>query len=265
MKRDPIFRTTGRLFAGLLLLSTLASANSIIVATGVDWNRGENITIAENGLNPQSYYAGVIYITLTQATLQYNRETLCVDLFTDINPNVVYGTTVLNPADVSGKNLDRVAWLVDNALRPSENPAPFNHSLLPSGDWVASPAQGAGIQLAIWDIVHDGGDGFAAGQVQVPSTTDTGVLSMLGWATTYESLSLHQSSPYAFIYKNVWSDGTTPAQMLAGPQFLDGGPAPPIFPPFNAPEPSTFLMVGAALVVAGSFRRNRNRRQAGSK
>ena len=116
---------------------------------------------------------------------------------------------------------------------------------------MTTAAQGAGIQLAIWDIVHDGGDGFSAGRVQAvtnPSNpTDSNVLS---WANTYEALSAGNSSAFAFIYNNVNMGNGVPAQMLAGPRFADGGPVP-------NPEPATFLMAGAALIGLSRFARRR--------
>lgn len=249
---------TGRLLSGLILFSGLASANSIIVANNVDWNRGGSIWMGEDGVDTQAYFAGVIFITLTEDGVQYHRDTLCVDLFTDIFLGQTYASTVLNPADVSGKNLQRVAWLVDNSLRPTE--VPSSPAELPPADWVASAAQGAGLQLAIWDIVHDNGDGFAAGRVQAASNpgnpTDS---TVLGWAQFYESASVGKQSVHAFIYSNVDMGNGQPAQMLAGPQYLDGGPAPPIFTAFETPEPSTFFLAATAMLMIGKFLQSRRR------
>ena len=112
---------------------------------------------------------------------------------------------------------------------------------------MTSAQQGAGIQLAIWDIVEDGGDGFSAGSVQAvtdtgnpedPNVTDPNVLR---WARFYEWVSKGKSSDSAFVYQNVNMPTGQPAQMLEGPLFLDGGPVP-------APEPSTFALAGLALM-----------------
>src|ERR1700688_549199 len=143
------------LYLSLLLLSLLVSSrralgNTPFIPTAIDSNRGEGLWISEDGVSQDAYFAGVILIALTQGGQQYNRDTLCVDLFTDIYLNVTYNTQILQPAEVPGRNLDRVSWLVDNALMPTQGP--IYSSLLPSSDWVTSPAQGAGIQLAIWDV-----------------------------------------------------------------------------------------------------------------
>ena len=246
----------GKVASGFASLSTVAfllfGGNAFadtytITPTGVDNTRGEGVWMNENGSNVSQYFLGVIFITLTdqQTGTQWNRDTLCVDLFTDINLNVTYGTTVLDPTAVSGKHLDRVSWLIDNALLPAQSST--TSSLLPSSDWVTTAAQGAGIQLAVWDIVHDNGDGFSSGSVQAstdplnPTSPD-----VLSWASLYESLSNSQSSNLAYVYNNVSLSNGAAAQMLAGPIFTDNGPAP-------VPEPSewaTIVLLGALGLTA---------------
>jgi len=112
-------------------------------------------------------------------------------------------------------------------------------SSLAQSDWVSSSAQGEGIQLAIWDIVHDGGDGFSAGRVQAAGATDPAVLA---WAQRYEALSLGKSDNQEFVYSNVDLGSGLPAQMLIGPQFADAGPQP-------VPEPQTLMPAGMALIA----------------
>ena len=230
------------------LLCGPALANTIIMPTGVDWSRGEGLWIREDGVDTNAYFGGVIFLSISDGVQQWSRDSLCVDLFTDIYLGQQYGTTILTPSEVPGKNLQRVSWLVDNALLPTQVSA--TSSALPVNQWVTTAAQGAGIQLAIWDIVHDGGDGFSSGRVQaVTDPAHPTDASVLAWANLYESDSLGRSSNLAYIYQNVNLGNGQPAQMLAGPLFLDHGPAP-------APEPVTLAMVGGALVVFGvAFRR----------
>lgn len=100
------------LTAAWLLLGGNAFADTYTIEPyGVNWNLGENIWINEDGNPVQTYFTGVIDITLTDTTSnqQWNRDTLCVDLFTDIYLDQTYGTTVLQPTDISGKNLTRVS------------------------------------------------------------------------------------------------------------------------------------------------------------
>ena len=212
----------------LLLLGGNAFADMYTIdVTGVDGSRGESIWIYKGGANVSQYFVGVGLITLNDTTAQttWNRDTLCVDLFTDIYIGTTYGTTVLSPAAVSGRNLSRAAWLVNNAVPPAGN-ANFS-SQLPPSDWVTTAAQGAGLQLAIWDITIDDGDGLSNGLVRAssdpanPTPTD-----VIDWATNYEALSLNQASYSAFVYSNY--DGSTPVQMLIGPEYTNG-PAPATF------------------------------------
>jgi len=250
----PRLRSAVRLPVAFLAFGCLAFASTIIVATGVDTTRGvSNLWINEQGTDTQAYFTGVIEISVTDSSGHvFNRDSFCVDLFTDININTQYNTTVLSPSQVPGKNLGRVSWLVDNALLPTQN---SNYtSQLPQADWVTTSAQGAGLQLAIWDIVHDNGDGFSSGSVQAAKNHTT-TSSVLNWARTYETLSANKDSNLAYIYQNVVLGGTTAVQMLAGPLFTDGGPAP-------VPEPSTLACAAGALVLIGLRVRKKRRRPA---
>jgi hypothetical protein len=253
MRQGLALRFAMPLTVALLLLGGNTFADTYTIdPTGVDWNRGESIWMNENGNNVKQYFAGVVDITLTDTDThqQWNRDTLCVDLFTDIYINQTYGTTLLDPYEISGKNLTRVSWLVDNALLPTQS---SYLSVLPSSDWVTNSAQGAGIQLAIWDIVENNGDGLSAGSVQASTDPNNPTPpDVLYWANFYETLSLNESSGLAYVYDNVNLSSGAPAQMLEGPEFTDGGPVP-------APEPSTcqFMLVSLAGGIGLWFRRRR--------
>ena len=197
-----------------------------IVATGINSTLGEGMWINESNTPVNAYFAGVILITVSNTVTHqaWSRETLCVDLFTDIGLNNWYGTTILSPATVTGKNLPRVAWLVDNALVPPQN-TNFS-SQLPPSDWATNAAMGAGLQLAVWDIVEDGGDGLYSGSVQASTGTATPA-AVIFWATNYEALSLGKASDSAYVYNNVVVSSGAPAQMLLGPEYSStNGPAP---------------------------------------
>ncbi len=257
MRKGLALRFAMPLTVALLLLGGNTFADTYTIdAYNVDSTRGESIWMNENGNNVKQYFAGVVLISLTDTNTgqTWNRDTLCVDLFTDIYIGQTYGTKLLDPYEVSGRNLTRVSWLVDNALFPTP-PSQNNSylSVLPSSDWVTSVAQGAGIQLAIWDIVENNGDGLSAGTVQASTDPNNPTPpDVLYWANFYETQSLNQSSGLAFVYDNVnLSDGTR-VQMLEGPEFTDGGPMP-------APEPSTcqFMLVSLAGGIGLWFKRRR--------
>jgi len=255
-----VLRWATMLVTAATLLCGIAAADTI-VATGVDTNAGENyVWINENGTDVDAYFAGVILITLTdwQGT-QFERDTMCVQLFTDIYLGQTYGTSVVTPDEMGGGSLDQASWLLDNALMPGQNGG-ATPSPLPSADWVTTAAQGAGLQLAIWDLVENGGDGFYAGTVQA-ATLDNGPAAdvtdptVLSWAVIYENLALIPGnvSDDAFVYVNVDPGTGNPAQMLEGPEFTnDDGPQP-------TPEASTLVLAGTALAAVGLV----GRRKAG--
>jgi hypothetical protein len=242
-----VTRWVALLIAATTALCGIATADSIVV-TGVDASRGEyNVWIGENGADVNSYFAGVILIQLTDTAGVFDRDTMCVQLFVDINLGSTYGTTVVTPDSQPGRaSLDRVSWLLDNALLPAQNGGATS-SALPQADWVTTAAQGAGLQLAIWDIVENGGDGFTKGTVQQGSAAHPTDASVLSWANYYESNSSlpADASGDAFVYLNVNTGSGAPAQTLEGPGFPhDGGPQP-------TPEASTLVLAGTALTALG--------------
>jgi hypothetical protein len=248
-----------RLLPALVLGCGVLSASTIVVTT--DPARGSGgLVIRQDNTDTSLFFTGVIFISvIDNNNITFLRDSLCVDLFTEIVVTQTYNTTVLQPSMVPSKNLTRASWLVDNALLPTQVPTPV--SVLDPSDWVKSIAQGEGIQLAIWDIVHDNGDGFGAGRVQAASTSDANNnklgatdSTVLGWANTYEALSFGQSNNQAFVYNNFDTNGTV-AQMLIGPQFFDGGPQP-------VPEPQTLMPMGIALIALSlGLRRGIRKRQ----
>lgn len=244
------------LIVGLLICAALACADTVITPTGIDTTRGESMWLLEDGSAVDAYFVGVILISLTQNGQTYNRDTICVDLFTNINLNTQYDTQLLTPSQVSGIDLQRVAWLVNNALLPGQGN--FT-SQLPKSDWVTTAAQGAGLQLAIWDMVTDGDaatsgggtGGLFTGRVQASTVAGKATPnSVVTWAETYERLSINKQSNVGYVYKN-WqlNNPQVPAQMLEGPVFQDGGPAP-------APEPGVHLVTGILLALLLQQRRH---------
>ena len=232
-----------RLSITLLLACGLCEATTLVAT--VDAARGEyNLWFNEHGASggaTQAYFAGVVFLDLNATGTDYYRDTLCVDLYTNITVGQTYGTGVVTPSEAPGRDLNRVSWLIDNAVLPTQNVTFL--SAMDKTDRVSSPAQGAGIQLAIWDIAVDGGDGFSAGQVEVSSDannpTDPDVLK---WANFYEDQSAGKSSDLAFVYKTFSLGTGSPAQMLVGPEFQDHGPQP-------TPEPSTVVFAGSGLFL----------------
>ncbi len=262
------FQRIGRLllvlaaFSGFALADTLAS----LQVTAVDNTQGGGIWMNEDGVSTDVYFAGVIDLALTYGGHTYDRESLCVDLFTNINVGGTYYTDVTIPAAVPHtdpeKDLGAVSWLIDETMLPVLYPGQYTSSL-PSQYWLSSSTtsvgtgvqRGEALQLAVWDMTVDGGDGMASGRVQKSTTanqlTDPVVLSLI---TYYENAALGQFTNNAFVYIN-WSGNAneskgTPAQMLEGPLYTTG-------PIGTGPEPATFVLVGSALVGIGWIGRRR--------
>jgi PEP-CTERM motif len=253
----------GRLLLALCVFSGFALADDLIDAYATDSSQGGSLWMYEAGSNVNQQFVGVIDIRLTQNGIDYDRETLCVDLFTDIYIGTSYDTSVVMPINVPAtdpeKDLMAVSWLIDNAVLPDLYPGKYT-SALPSAYWLSPAATSAGtgaelgeaLQLAIWDMTVDGGDGLSSGLVRASTDpnnpTDPLVLAA---AQYYEQAALGQWSNDAYVYIN-WAEGNpnSPAQMLEGPLYFDPGPKP------VAPEPATFVLVGAALIGIGwSWRR----------
>ena len=159
----------------------------------------------ENGKNVDQWFVGVVTLTLDENGVYYYRDTLCVDLFTDIDVDEWYQTELLTPADV-GTDLERVAWLIDNEFPSVSDPQ--------------AVVEGEAIQLAVWDIIVDGGNGFSSGNVQFSSDLSNPTpLSVQALAIEYEALSFGKSSNDAYVYQNSSIPSGAPAQMLEGPKF----------------------------------------------
>ena len=209
----------------LMLLAMLSAwpgiANTIIV-TGADAALGANVYIYDNGTN-QQVWAGGIDIKVNG----YTRLAFCIELLVDINI-ATYNTT-LDFADTSS-NIQRVAWLLTN-------------------QYPTTAAQGAGFQLAVWDIMTDNGDGFTKGLVR--SSTNATILAD---AVGYEAASTGKASATEFvIYHNTTNQGVA-VQTLMGLWPTDGGPVP------ETPEPASIILIFSGLALIGLSRIRRVRR-----
>jgi len=208
-----------------LAAAMLPLSAATIQVQSVDWSRGGNVSFLENG-SPVTGYAGAIlgsYDGGPQSTF------LCVDLFTPIGYGL-YGSETITPR--IGRNEDRVAWLYVNEL------------------WTVTTAQlGEALQLAIWDIVHDNGDGPLAGAVMKSLSTPSAVVT--AWEN-FLAVSLGQSSYEASTYVNVVLSDGRPAQ-----NFIGAWAGTPI-PTAHSPEPSTLLLAASAFLGAGLLKLRRH-------
>ena len=222
-----------RLYLLLAFLTAGQASAATIIVVGADSASGvSGLWIDENGAATQASWVGGIDITAAG----YNRMVYCADLFTNISVGTY--NTVLDFSDPA--TYQRVAWLMQYEW--------------PSAIYTGSTLQteGAGFQLAIWDILTDVGDGFgttttAAGRVSQSTNssyaTDSAVLAA---ALKYETDSLGKTSTsFGVVYHNTDSNNNT-VQTLMG----------------TTPEPATLAMIfgGLALIAVGRFRRRATHR-----
>ena len=156
----------------------------------------------------------------------YTVDAVCVDFFVLIS-NGVYDVNLLGPNAVGGGT--RVAWMLRNTL-PTINT---------QVDPLLKRQQAAAFQLAVWDVVHDGGDGFASGRIQSSQSTPTDSI-VLTWANTFLGDSAGHTVLGGTVYQNV--NGPLTSQRLMSD---------------TVPEPSTYAMLLGGGALLGLYRRRR--------
>ncbi len=214
-----------------LVFLNLAAGNlraGSITVTDVDWQRFGLINLKIDG-SAIDEYAGAILGNFNGGP---TFTLFCVDLFTNISLGTYDSTTV---APRVARNEGRAAWLYVNAFDPAV---------------VNTPALGEALQVAIWDIVHDGGDGPNAGRIQASINTPLDVVQSWG---QFLVNSEGQSSVNASIYLN--SLGIVSYQTLIG--VLQPGQNPPT--DTNVPEPGSLglMAIGCGSIAVAQFVRRR--------
>jgi hypothetical protein len=208
----------------ILLAALCASALSAgtITVSGVGYGRKDVVMVTPNG-NPYRTYATEIQVLKDgQSVLAY-----CVDLFTSIGMSTYNNTTGLPD---SYQNGERAAWLFENYA-----------GLVNSNDAAAA------LQVALWDVVHDNGDGFNSGLIRL-GTSETILRTA---ADTLVLNSVGQGSFNATILYNF--EVGTDRRM----QTLITGPPPS---GVETPEPATIAMIGFGLAATYGFQRWRKAR-----
>ena len=140
---------TALLMLGLILL---VSAPADAMVLGLDWGLGTSpITINHNGHNMNvwagalhAYLGGTLGNPLPPNDGHYVGDVFCVDLDHEINLPTEYEVDPLSATALN--NGSRAAWLYS--------------TYLPS---VTSGSAAAALQIALWDVVYDNGDGLGQG------------------------------------------------------------------------------------------------------
>ena len=219
------------ILAALLVCSPSMFATTI-QHTGVDWSRGLSIEIQADGAVRRAG-AGVGVLLVDGASYL---DAFCVNLFKGIALYQNYDavTVTASAFDADGGT---AAWIMQNFL-PVVN----------AGAGAARQIEGAALQLAIWDIIHDGGDGFAAGRVRATSNTNSSVLAV---ANQWRLAALDEhGAANVFVAA---PDTRSFQQQLYLPTCSTGGNCGTS----DVPEPGAMAMlaVGGAAVLFGSWRR----------
>jgi len=210
-----------------LILGTLvtpASATTIVDFLGNDPVMGMDVTFQADG-NQVTWFAG--FTNLIADGLSHETA-FCIDAFTEIW-NGQHMMVISDPSSLS--NGARAAWLMQNMMGT-----------------VSTAVQAAGMQIAVWDIIHDAGDGLGFGRIQGLPATDAAVALA---ATQFIDSSAGKSSLNAYVYSSAPGHGPVQALMSCGPNGCD--------PSTATPEPGSLFTaaLGAAAIGIGAWRRNR--------
>ncbi|MBY0504171.1 MAG: Cys-Gln thioester bond-forming surface protein [Bryobacteraceae bacterium] len=241
MKRAQLFTLAGLMMA----TSGFATATSINFQ-GLDANRSALVWMNSTYLSGDLMLNGQTATSATTVTEQIGlgvlnltfdgslqlQDAFCVDRFRYIS-NGNYTVNITAPNTVN--NGDRAAWMVHNIL-------PQINATLPG---TTQRNMAAALQLAIWDVVQDGGDGFRAGRIQkssqVANPTDSIILNL---AKNYISQSIGQTYTGAQIINNV-NVGALTQRLIVD------------MPGSGVPEPSTWAMALTGLTLAAFGARKR--------
>lgn len=202
-----------------------SSAPIDLTVTGTDSSRGGSLSFLRDGSNLTAF-VGVIRITLNGESY----SAICADLFSNVQVNDSYAVTALSPSGYPSAALgargERAAWLFVNYV---------------ATNLVDTVAEGQAIQLAVWDIIHDGGDGLSSGRVRRSHSTPSNVRSLV---SEYLNASANQSSVDPRIY--ISSDPSLIKQALMADAL-----------PTEMPEPATAVLIGFGLVFLSRMRGKR--------
>lgn len=236
-----MFTTKAMYLAMFAALATVPASATVINYTGDDpartfniwmratYNVGDMLTngqlaVAQQTINEQ-VPAGVMNLIVDGT---HNVDAFCVDYFVLIGTGN-HNVNLLGQNSINGGG--RIEWMLRNTL-PAIN-AQVNATL--------KRQQAAALQLAIWDIVHDNGDGFTAGRIQ--QSTDANNLTnsvVLSNANSFLAASLGRTQLGGVVYQNVLGPNVTQRLISDG-----------------VPEPSSYALMLTGLAMVGYFRRGR--------
>jgi hypothetical protein len=201
----------------LLALAAISASASSLTLNSV--GLGSTVSVTGNG---QTYnvFAGQLNLTVDgQSMIGF-----CVDLYAKIG---YQSYTTVTGAPASYANGGQAAWIVQTY-----------------GPQVSTGMQAAALQLALWDVVHDAGNGLTAGNLVLNAAAGN---SLLAAADAIVQASQGKSSTHATIFCNTSATGYHAQTLIAATN--------------DVPEPSTVAMLtaGGTLVIVARLRRRRQR------
>jgi hypothetical protein len=202
----------------VLTLSVLTVSANAATITYQSNELGRNTTISNFG-NTSNTWAGLFNIGMTGAPADYPTQfrSFCVDLQHTISQGQSWDVNLTPIPDPGLNNSGRIAYL---------------YTSYAAG--IASNDDAAGLQLAAWDVLIDGGDGISTGNFQASNTTSGAVTAANG----YLAASQGQSGTATWL---VSTNGSR--QNLVGPQ--------------PVPEAGSLSLIGTALLPLLGFSRRR--------
>ena len=217
----------------LILTAIVSLSSSSLFATnilhnGLDWTRGMSIEInADNTVRNASAGVGLLTVDGTMPV-----DVFCVNLFKGITLYQNYAATSVSPAtyDADGGT---AAWLMQTFLST-----------------VDTAVEGAALQLAIWDVIHDGGDGFNNGRIRSTGNTNASVLAL---ANQWVGASQGHTSNNAMVFTAAANQRAFQQQLYLTGCALNGSCGGDS----QVPEPGTLSMlaIGALGIFFGTRRK----------
>ena len=189
------------------LFTSSASASTLNLIQP-NTSRGSYLTFNYNGVDETAFAGALSFSIDGSATLT---DMFCVDITTFSYLNSPYEATALPPTILN--NGDRAAWLFLN----------FDSS-------ANTVVTGTALQLALWDVVHDGGNGLSTGIFKGTASISSEIINQ---AESYITASLGQSASAAVVYESVL--GKNDRQLQIG----------------HVPEPSSILLLASGLAFVG--------------
>lgn len=201
------------------------------------------LNYAAAGLNGGSYYAGQYQVETSpnsdfSGATQFN--TFCVDLFDDVNIGQQY---LVNPRSTNDglTNGPEIAYLYNTygtATISSSGTTTYTNG---SGSYtLANSDYAAALQLAIWDLLANGGQVSSPSTVFQYSNVNADTLAQIARFLADASAN---SAGSAAIWLDSHVNMPEPAGMVMGQGFI----APPAIA-IPTPEPSTLVLAGLGLL-----------------